>query len=95
MNELIMVAGMAIVTFLIRYPTMVLVGKIPLPDRVSVGVIIGRVGDLIVGDMFGESVGAQQHDVVPLMIAHRDDRLGLVATDRAGEDVLERRSLRG
>ncbi|MBI1257549.1 MAG: AzlD domain-containing protein [Chloroflexi bacterium] len=34
MNELIMVAGMALVTFLIRYPTMVLVGKIPLPDRV-------------------------------------------------------------
>jgi branched-subunit amino acid transport protein len=34
MNELIMVVGMALVTFLIRYPTMVLVGKIPLPDRV-------------------------------------------------------------
>ena len=34
MNELIMVAGMALVTFLIRYPTMVLVGKIPLPDRI-------------------------------------------------------------
>ena len=34
MNEFIMVAGMALVTFLIRYPTMVLVGKIPLPDRV-------------------------------------------------------------
>ena len=34
MNEFIMIAGMALVTFLIRYPTMVLVGKIPLPDRV-------------------------------------------------------------
>ena len=34
MNELVMVAGMALMTFLIRYPTMVLVGKIPLPDRV-------------------------------------------------------------
>ena len=34
MNELIMIVGMALVTFLIRYPTIVLVGKIPLPDRV-------------------------------------------------------------
>ena len=34
MNELIMVAGMALVTFAVRYPVMMLVGKIPLPDRV-------------------------------------------------------------
>lgn len=34
MNEFIMVAGMALVTFAVRYPVMMLVGKIPLPDRV-------------------------------------------------------------
>ena len=34
MNELVMIAGMALVTFAVRYPVMVLIGKIPLPDRV-------------------------------------------------------------
>jgi branched-subunit amino acid transport protein len=34
MNEVLLVGGMAVVTFLIRYPVLVLVGKIPLPDRV-------------------------------------------------------------
>ena len=34
MNEVIMIVGMALATFLIRYPVMVLVGKIPLPKRV-------------------------------------------------------------
>ena len=34
MNEFILIAGMALVTFAVRYPVMVLVGKIPLPDRV-------------------------------------------------------------
>jgi branched-subunit amino acid transport protein len=34
MNELLLIAGMAAVTFLVRYPVLVLVSKIPLPDRV-------------------------------------------------------------
>ena len=34
MNELAMVVGMALVTFAVRYPVLVLVGKLPLPDRV-------------------------------------------------------------
>lgn len=34
MNELLLVAGMAAVTFLVRYPVLVLVGKIPLPEPV-------------------------------------------------------------
>lgn len=34
MNDLLLVAGMAAVTFGIRYPVMVLVGKVPLPDSV-------------------------------------------------------------
>ena len=34
MNEFILILGMALVTFAVRYPVLVLVGKIPLPDRV-------------------------------------------------------------
>lgn len=34
MNELLLVAGMAVVTFFVRYPVLVLVGKIPLPEPV-------------------------------------------------------------
>lgn len=34
MNELVLILGMALVTFAVRYPVLVLVGKIPLPDRV-------------------------------------------------------------
>lgn len=34
MNEFLMILGMALVTFAVRYPVLVLVGKIPLPDRV-------------------------------------------------------------
>ncbi len=34
MSEVIMIAGMALVTFAVRYPVLVLVGKIPLPRRV-------------------------------------------------------------
>lgn len=34
MNDLLLVAGMAAVTFGVRYPVLVLVGKIPLPDSV-------------------------------------------------------------
>ena len=34
MNELLLVAGMAAVTFAIRYPVLVLVGRIPLPEAV-------------------------------------------------------------
>jgi branched-subunit amino acid transport protein len=33
MNEVLLVAGMALVTFLIRYPLLELVGKIELPTR--------------------------------------------------------------
>jgi branched-subunit amino acid transport protein len=33
-NEWIMIIGMALVTFAVRYPVLALVGKIPLPDRV-------------------------------------------------------------
>ncbi|MBN8635393.1 MAG: AzlD domain-containing protein [Anaerolineae bacterium] len=33
MNEVLLVAGMALVTFLIRYPLLELVGKIELPAR--------------------------------------------------------------
>jgi branched-subunit amino acid transport protein len=32
-NELLLVAGMAIVTFAVRYPVMLLVGRLPMPDR--------------------------------------------------------------
>lgn len=34
MNEFLLVGGMALVTFLVRYPVMVLVTKVPMPDRV-------------------------------------------------------------
>jgi branched-subunit amino acid transport protein len=34
MNEFLMIAGMALVTVAVRYPVMVLVNRIPLPDRV-------------------------------------------------------------
>lgn len=34
MNEWILIGGMALVTVLTRYPVLVLVGRIPLPDRV-------------------------------------------------------------
>jgi branched-subunit amino acid transport protein len=34
MNEIILIAGMAAVTFLVRYPVMALVGRITLPQRV-------------------------------------------------------------
>lgn len=34
MNEVLLVVGMAVVTFLVRYPIMALVGRIPLPERV-------------------------------------------------------------
>lgn len=34
MNEVLLIAGMALVTFAVRYPVLALVGKIPLPDRV-------------------------------------------------------------
>jgi branched-subunit amino acid transport protein len=34
MSEWIMIIGMALVTFAVRYPVVALVGKIPLPDRV-------------------------------------------------------------
>ena len=34
MNEIILIMGMLIVTYLARYPLLVLVGRISLPDRV-------------------------------------------------------------
>lgn len=34
MSEFLLIVGMALVTFAVRYPVMVLVGKIPLPDNV-------------------------------------------------------------
>lgn len=34
MNELLLILGMGLVTFAVRYPVLVLVSKIPLPDRV-------------------------------------------------------------
>ena len=34
MNEILMIAGMALVTIAVRYPVLVLVGKIPLPPAV-------------------------------------------------------------
>jgi branched-subunit amino acid transport protein len=34
MNDVLLVAGMAAVTFGVRYPVLVLVGKIPLPESV-------------------------------------------------------------
>jgi len=34
MNEALMIGGMAVVTFLIRYPVLALVGKIDMPKRV-------------------------------------------------------------
>src|SRR5262249_4339936 len=33
-NEVLLIAGMTLVTVAIRYPALALVGKIPLPDRV-------------------------------------------------------------
>ncbi len=33
MNEFLLVLGMALVTFAVRYPVLVLVSKIPMPDR--------------------------------------------------------------
>lgn len=34
MNEIVLIVGMALVTFVVRYPVLALVGKIPLPDGV-------------------------------------------------------------
>ena len=34
MNEVLLVGGMALVTFLIRYPVLALVGKIDMPKRI-------------------------------------------------------------
>jgi branched chain amino acid efflux pump len=34
MNEALMIGGMALVTFLIRYPVLALVGKIDIPKRI-------------------------------------------------------------
>jgi branched-subunit amino acid transport protein len=34
MNEALFIAGMALVTFAVRYPVLALVGKVPLPDPV-------------------------------------------------------------
>jgi branched-subunit amino acid transport protein len=34
MNEVLLIGGMALVTFLIRYPVLALVGKIDMPKRV-------------------------------------------------------------
>jgi branched-subunit amino acid transport protein len=34
MSEVLLVGGMAFVTFLVRYPVLLLVTRIPLPDRV-------------------------------------------------------------
>ena len=34
MNEFLMIGGMALVTFLIRYPVLALVGKIEMPKRI-------------------------------------------------------------
>jgi len=34
MNEVLIIGGMALVTFLIRYPVLALVGKIDMPKRV-------------------------------------------------------------
>ncbi len=34
MNEVLLIAGMALVTFAARYPLLVLVGKLPLPQPV-------------------------------------------------------------
>ncbi len=33
MNEWLLIFGMAVVTFAVRYPVMLLVGKLPLPER--------------------------------------------------------------
>ncbi len=33
MNEFLMIAGMSLVTFAVRYPVLALLGKIQLPDR--------------------------------------------------------------
>ncbi len=34
MNEALLVAGMALVTFAVRYPVLALLGKIPLPEPI-------------------------------------------------------------
>jgi branched-subunit amino acid transport protein len=34
MNEALLIAGMALVTFAVRYPVLALLGKIPLPEPV-------------------------------------------------------------
>ncbi len=34
MNEVLLIGGMALVTFAIRYPVLALLGKIPIPDPV-------------------------------------------------------------
>lgn len=34
MNEFLLILGMALVTFAVRYPVLALVGRIPLPERV-------------------------------------------------------------
>lgn len=34
MNEFLLITGMALVTLAVRYPVLVLIGKIPMPDSV-------------------------------------------------------------
>ncbi len=34
MNEVLMIVGMVLVTFAVRYPVLVLISKIPMPERV-------------------------------------------------------------
>lgn len=34
MNEVLLIAGMAFVTFMVRYPVLALLGKVPMPEPV-------------------------------------------------------------
>src|SRR5678816_4761563 len=49
--------------------------------------------DLLVRDVLGEAVGAQQHDVLPLQVQGPDLRIDLRAAKCAYQDVSERRSV--
>lgn len=55
MNEVVLIGGMALVTFLIRYPVLALVGRMELPARVLQGlryVPLAVLTAIIIPEMF-------------------------------------------
>lgn len=61
MNEVVLIAGMALVTFAVRYPVLALVGRMQLPDRVLRAlryVPVAVLTAIIIPTMFAPDAGA-------------------------------------